>query len=48
MDLKRKDYFEVAYRNLPGTSVDNQYNIDQDYANTAKHSGTYTCSLPCA
>ena len=38
-DLKINDYFEVEFRNLPGISVDNCYDIDQDGSSITKHSG---------
>jgi len=45
MDLKRKDYFEVEFRNLPGISVDNRYNIDQDGSSIRNHSSTHMYKL---
>ena len=45
MDLKRKDYFEVEFRNLPGISVDNGYSIDQDGSSITNHSGAYMYKL---
>jgi len=39
MNLKIKDNFEVEFRNLPGISVDNRYNIDQDGSSVTKRSG---------
>jgi len=45
MDLKRKDYFEVEFKNLSGISVDSRYNIDQDGFSITNHSGTYMYKL---